>query len=79
MPYRDNDHDGLHPREYPEPDENEHDTAPCPQCRTLIYADSERCPECGEYLTDRSERKPLWLVGGVLLCLAMAVGWVIWG
>jgi hypothetical protein len=79
MPYRNEDHDRLSPQEYPEPDESSADTAPCPHCRALIYDDSERCPACGEYLSASDERKPWWMVVGVLVCLAVALGWVLYG
>jgi hypothetical protein len=78
MPYRNEDHDRLQPQEYPEPDENSDDTAPCPRCHAHIYDDAVRCPACGHYLGAGAEGKPWWMVAGILLCLAMALGWVVW-
>ena len=78
MPFRDDDRQGLDPRELPEPDETDGDRLPCPACRALIYADSERCPACGHYLNDEEDppRRPWWIVVGVLVCLVIALYWV---
>ena len=84
MPFRDDDRQGLDPREFPEPDDaGDADDAlmPCPYCRELIYEDSPRCPACGRYLSaeDAASDKPWWIVVGVLVCLAMAVYWILSG
>lgn len=53
-------------------------TAPCPYCGREIYDDAIRCPHCGNYLSAEdqvSPRKPRWIVVGVALALAGAVGW----
>lgn len=78
MPFRDDDRQGLDPREFPEPEEADDERLPCPACRALIYADSERCPACGHYVSNEevSLRRPWWIVVGVLVCLAVAIYWV---
>lgn len=80
MPYRDEDDDRLHPAEFPEADTDD-ELIPCPYCRAMIYEASERCAECGEYLSreDEPAGRPWWIVVGLLVCLAMAVSWVVWG
>ena len=76
--------DDLDPREYPDPDIDENgqtDTKPCPYCRFPIYEGAEQCPKCGNYISEEeaSSHKPWWLVAGILLCLAIAFGWIIGG
>jgi hypothetical protein len=55
-------------------------TVPCPHCFHTVYEDAEWCPGCGQYLSeeDAPRRKPLWIVLGVLACLAVVLGWVVW-
>jgi RNA polymerase subunit RPABC4/transcription elongation factor Spt4 len=79
MPFRNEDNDRLSPEEYPEPDESSTDTVACPHCRAQVYDDSEHCPACGHYLSADSEGKPEWMIVGILVCLGVAIGWVIWG
>ncbi len=54
-------------------EEDETSTQPCPFCSEEIYDDAEWCPSCRKYLSreDRSQpnRKPSWVVIGVLLAL----------
>ena len=78
MPYRDDDRQKLDPREFPEPDESNDGLMPCPHCFAVIFEQSECCPACGEYLSeeDAPSRKPWWIVAGILLCLAVAIYWV---
>jgi hypothetical protein len=75
MPTRDDDHQSLDPREFPDPDaDDEAGLLPCANCLAVIHEDTQRCPRCGHYLT-RSDlnRKGLWFVAVVLLCLALIV------
>ena len=69
--------------DYPEPDEeaNGHvDTIACPHCQATIYEEAEQCPHCGQYISeeDSGRSKPLWIIVGALLCLAVALSWVFW-
>ncbi|MFO0964780.1 MAG: hypothetical protein U0793_04215 [Gemmataceae bacterium] len=73
MPTRDDDFQSLDPREYPDPDvEKGAAVLPCPHCLAVLHENAPRCPRCGEYLvSDDFDRKPLWLVVGVLICLGL--------
>jgi hypothetical protein len=53
----------------------------CPRCRRPVYEESERCPHCGHYITaeDAGSRQPWWVVVTVVVCLGLALGWVLWG
>lgn len=68
--------DDLDDREWPD-DEDDDQTIPCPHCREPVYEDAERCPSCGRYLTreDVPWRRPIWLVAGVLIGLAIVAYW----
>jgi hypothetical protein len=85
MPFHDDDNDALHRAEFPEPDndqEEDDDTIPCPYCRRPVYEDAERCPHCENYLSREDAPagiKPWWIVIGLLVCLAIAVGWIFFG
>src|SRR6478736_3835273 len=72
--------DELDDHEYPddeEGDDEDDETIPCPHCREPVYEDAERCPSCGQYLSreDMPWDRPLWLVEGVALCLAIVLSW----
>jgi hypothetical protein len=64
-------------------DENDFDddkaTDLCPNCREEIYDDAEQCPHCGHYITeeDHAPRKSWWVVVGAVICLSIAVWWLI--
>lgn len=75
MPIRDDDSQSLDPREFPDPDVEEGAAhLPCGNCLAVIHEDSVRCPRCGHYLTAAdARRKPLWLILGVLVCLALVL------
>lgn len=66
-----------------EEDEGEgEDTIPCPHCRRQIYDGAERCPNCGEYISIEDgprERKPIWIVATCVVCLVVALFWVLSG
>jgi hypothetical protein len=84
MPFHDDDSEELDRSEFPASDDegDDDDTMPCPYCRRAVYAEAERCPHSENYLSREdapSAPKPWWIVIGLLLCLAIAFGWVIWG
>ena len=57
-------------------------TAECPYCGETIYEDAERCPQCGEYVPSEdapAERKPAWVIAGVIVCLAIVLLWIFGG
>jgi predicted nucleic acid-binding Zn ribbon protein len=57
------------------------DTTPCPHCGAAVYEDAERCPHCEQYLSeeDAPARKPTWFVACAIVCLILAVWWVVRG
>jgi hypothetical protein len=55
------------------------DTQPCPHCGESVYDDAERCPHCENYLSREDApaiRRPLWIVVGVMICLAIVLKWI---
>ncbi len=60
-------------------DDDDDQTVACPRCLKSVYEDAERCPNCGHYLSreDAPSRHPWWLIVGVLVCLAVILGWVV--
>ena len=86
MNFHEDDDDSLDENDDPadaDVDESEHAEGDhCPYCRKLIYEQAEVCPHCGSYLSreDVPNRKPLWMVTVVVLCLAaILLGWVLLG
>lgn len=66
-------------QEWHEEEEDDDDTVPCPHCSTSVYEGAEQCPHCGNYLSEEDkprEIKPLWIIVGGLLCLAIVVLWI---
>ena len=62
------------------PDEDE-PTIPCPHCRREILEDVERCPYCEHYLSKEDappQRKPWWIIVGVIACLYVVYRWNVW-
>ncbi len=60
-------------------DEEDDDTIPCPHCHQSIYEGAEQCPHCGKYISEEdapSPAKPLWIIVGGLICLAIVLLWV---
>uniref|UniRef100_A0A7C2JWT0 Zinc ribbon domain-containing protein n=1 Tax=Schlesneria paludicola TaxID=360056 RepID=A0A7C2JWT0_9PLAN len=60
-------------------DDDEDDlTVPCPYCGEELLEDSPRCPACGGYTSEEDrppERKPSWIVVGIVICLVIALAW----
>jgi hypothetical protein len=63
-----------------EPDDGEDDqTIPCPYCGEDVYEEAEQCPQCGNYISAEdapAERKPWWLIVGVVTCLLVMYFWI---
>jgi uncharacterized paraquat-inducible protein A len=60
-------------------EDDDDDTIPCPHCHQSIYEGAEQCPHCGKYLSEEdapSLAKPLWIIVGGLICLAIVLLWV---
>jgi predicted nucleic acid-binding Zn ribbon protein len=55
------------------------DATPCPYCRKPIYEQAQLCPHCGNYISTEHApgRKPLWIVIGVIITLAIILLWVL--
>jgi hypothetical protein len=57
------------------------DTIACPDCGREIYADASHCPYCRTLLTrdeyTGSHRKPMWFVITAIVCLVIALLWVL--
>lgn len=63
-------------------EEDEDDTVPCPYCRRPIHEDAERCPYCESYISAEDSPagpRPWWVVVGVVLCLLIALMWIVQG
>lgn len=64
------------------PDEDyDEPTIPCPHCGRDILEDSERCPHCENYISQEdspTERKPWWIIIGVVACLYVVYRWSVW-
>jgi hypothetical protein len=61
-------------------DQDDEPTVPCPYCRREILEDSPRCPYCERYISEEDHggsRKPLWIIATALICLGIAIWWVL--
>jgi len=59
--------------------EEDDGVVPCPYCSEEMLEDSPRCPSCGRYISEEDrppERKPPWILIGVVLCLIVALMWI---
>lgn len=55
-------------------------TIPCPSCRREILEDSPWCPHCERYLSQEDHpgpSRPLWVVVTAMICLGVAIWWVL--
>jgi hypothetical protein len=62
-------------------DDDDEPTIPCPYCRREILEEAERCPYCEHYISKEDappQRKPLWIVVGVIACLYVVYRWNVW-
>ncbi|NBW95486.1 MAG: hypothetical protein EBR28_01830 [Planctomycetia bacterium] len=63
-------------------DGDDEPTVPCPYCRAEMIEDAPQCPACGRYVSAEDHpgpRQPLWIIATAVVCLAMAIGWVLAG
>ena len=61
-------------------DSDEEPTVPCPSCRREILEDSLRCPYCERYISEEDRAgggKPVWVILTALVCLGIAIWWVL--
>ena len=61
-------------------DSDEEPTVPCPYCRREILEDVPRCPYCERYISAEDHagpRKPLWIIATALMCLGIAIWWLV--
>lgn len=83
--YRHHDHDESEDEEWDDEtdigdDTDDEPTVPCPYCRRDILEDSPRCPYCERYISEEDHagpRKPLWVIVTALICLGIAIWWVV--
>jgi len=67
------------------PDEDDGDsddepTVPCPACGRPIFEDSPYCPSCEQYISAADHAaagKPVWVIATALVCLGIALWWVV--
>ncbi len=55
-------------------------TVPCPYCGREIHEEAPRCPHCGSYISAEDappQRKPWWLVVGVVAALYAVYRWIV--
>jgi predicted nucleic acid-binding Zn ribbon protein len=63
-------------------DSDDDDTMPCPYCGRVIHEDSVRCPYCENYISEEDmpqKPKPLWLILAAIVCLLVALMWILGG
>lgn len=71
----------MHDSEWKPDDESSDDDpviVPCPYCGEEILEDAPQCPACGNYLSEEDrprEKKPPWILVGVVICLVIALLW----
>jgi endogenous inhibitor of DNA gyrase (YacG/DUF329 family) len=73
------------------PDESDQDadddpdamTVPCPHCGADVFDEADVCPRCGNFIVHgeaSSKRPSVWLLVGVIVCLAaVLLVWTRWG
>jgi hypothetical protein len=71
--------DAWDEEDFPE-DADDESTVPCPCCHREILEDSPRCPFCEQWISAEDEagpHRPLWVMMTALLCLGIAIFWVL--
>lgn len=61
-------------------DSEEEPTIPCPSCGREILEDSPWCPHCERYLSEEDRAgptRPPWVIATAIICLAMALWWIV--
>lgn len=61
-------------------DDDDEALVACPNCGAEILEDTPRCPVCETYVSwepGLASRRPAWVVATALLCLGMAVWWIV--
>ncbi len=61
-------------------EDDEEPTVPCPFCGREMLEDSPHCPYCEQYVSDADRLRagrPTWILITAIICLAMAVWWVV--
>lgn len=56
-------------------------TIPCPYCRRDILEDTPRCPYCERYISAEDHdapQRPVWVSVTALVCLGIAIYWVVY-
>ena len=59
---------------------DEEPTVPCPYCRREILEDVPQCPSCGRSISAEDhagQKRPLWIIATALICLGLAILWVL--
>ena len=78
--YEAEDSDDDYNEDYPDEDDDDAATVPCPYCKREIHEDAERCPYCEAYISEEDAppaRKPWWVVLGVVVCLYIVFRWIV--
>lgn len=55
-------------------------TVACPYCGEEMFDDAPQCAACGNYISTEdlpAAPKPTWIVATAVVCLVMALGWVL--
>ena len=62
-----------------EAEDDDEPTVPCPYCRREIHEDAQQCLYCEAYISEEdapANRKPWWIILGVVVCLYIVLRWV---
>jgi hypothetical protein len=64
----------------PGDDWDDQPAVPCPYCRREILEDVSQCPYCKRYLSAEDHAgpgKPAWIIATALVCLGIAIWWMV--